>query len=96
MACHHASLVSGATLRFGSLDFIYVGLMESIVGAVFNRPEPLVAPPDVTGSSAFVLSITNDHLAAMLGPNPMQEHFRLITYSVSALAFQANGEESLA
>jgi hypothetical protein len=32
----------------------------------------------------------------MLGPNPTQEHFRLATYYLTDLAFQASGDEPLA
>jgi hypothetical protein len=32
----------------------------------------------------------------MLGPNPTQEHFRLATYYLTDLAFQASGAEPLA
>jgi hypothetical protein len=31
-------LTSGATLRFGSLDFIYTGPAESVAGCTFTRP----------------------------------------------------------
>ena len=95
MASLEAFLVSGATLRFDTLDFVYAGSMESVVGAIFARPEPLVTPPDTTGPSAFVLNMSSDHLMAMLGPNPTQERFHLVSYSVSTLAFQASGEEPL-
>jgi hypothetical protein len=38
MDSRRATLTPGTTLRFGSLDFLYTGLVEPIAGRTFGRP----------------------------------------------------------
>jgi hypothetical protein len=45
---------------------------------------------------AFVQGFSDERIMAMLGPNPTQERFRLATYYLTDLAFQASGAEPLA
>jgi hypothetical protein len=45
---------------------------------------------------AFVRGFSNDVIIGMLGPNPMQERFRLAAYYLTDLAFQASRDEPLA
>jgi hypothetical protein len=48
------------------------------------------------GCTAFVRGFSDETIMAMLGPNLTHEHFRLATYYLTDLAFQASGAESLA
>jgi hypothetical protein len=41
---------------------------------------------------AFVRSYSGDVIISMLGPNPTYERFRLATYYLTDLAFQASGD----
>jgi hypothetical protein len=43
----------------------------------------------------FVRGFSDEKIISMLGPNPTQENFRLATYFLTDLAFQASGAESL-
>jgi hypothetical protein len=89
-------LTLGATLRFGSLGFVYTGPAESITGRTFARPP---RPNDLTGAAgreAFVQGFSNETIIGMLGPNPTQEHFRLAAYYLTDLAFHASRAELLA
>jgi hypothetical protein len=47
------------------------------------------------GREAFVRGFSDDVIIGMLGPNPTQERFRLATYYLTDLAFQASGDEQL-
>jgi hypothetical protein len=44
---------------------------------------------------AFVRGFSDDVIIGILGPNPMQERFRLAAYYLTDLAFQASGDEPL-
>jgi hypothetical protein len=89
------TLTPGATLRFGSLGFVYIVPAESIAGCTFARtPRPNVLTGAV-GCEAFVQGFLDDVIIGMLGPNPKQEHFRLAAYYHTDLAFQASGDEPL-
>jgi hypothetical protein len=44
---------------------------------------------------AFVRGFSNDVIIGMLGPNPMQERFRLAAYYLTDLALTASGDEPL-
>jgi hypothetical protein len=71
------SLTPGATLRFGSLGFIYTGPTESVARRTFARPPH---PNFLTGAArreAFVRGFLDETTFGMLGPNPMQERLRL-------------------
>jgi hypothetical protein len=89
------TLTLGATLCFGSLGFVYTGLAESVVGRTFARPPRPNVLTGVAGREAFVRGFSDDVIIDMLGPNPMQERFRLAAYYPTDLAFQASGEELL-
>jgi hypothetical protein len=89
------TLTPGATLRFGSLGFVYTGPAESVAERTFARlPRPNVLT-GATGCEAFVRGFSDNIIISMLGPNPMQEHFRLVAYYLTDLAFQASGDEPL-
>jgi hypothetical protein len=89
------TLTPGTTLRFGSLTFVYTGLVESIAGRTFSRPPRPNVLSRATTREAFVLSYSGDVIIGMLGPNPTWERFRLVSYYLTDLAFQASGEEPL-
>jgi hypothetical protein len=64
------SLTPGATLRFGSLGFVYTGPVEFVAGHTFTRPP---RPNVLTGAArrtAFVRGFSDETITAMLGPNP--------------------------
>jgi hypothetical protein len=69
--------------------------VESIAGCTFGRaPHPNV----LTGAAAreaFVRGFPDDIIIGMLWPNPTQESFRLATYYLTNLAFQASGDGPL-
>jgi hypothetical protein len=44
---------------------------------------------------AFVRGFSGDVIVCMLGPNPTQGNFRLATYYLTDLAFQASGDGPL-
>jgi hypothetical protein len=89
-------LIPGATLRFGSLGFVYTGPAESIAGRTFARlPRPNVLT-GAAGREAFVRGFSDDVIIDMLGPNPKQERFRLAAYYLTDPAFQASGDKPLA
>jgi hypothetical protein len=48
------SLAPGATLRFGSLGFVYTGLAEFVVGRTFARPRRPNVLTRAAGREAFV------------------------------------------
>jgi hypothetical protein len=89
-------LTPGATLRFGSLSFVYTRPAESITGCTFARPPCPNVLTGVEGRAAFARGFSNEMIMAMLRPNPTQEHFRLATYYLTDLTFQASGAEPLA
>jgi hypothetical protein len=91
-----APLTPGATLRFGSLGFVYTGPTESVIGCTFARPPHPNVLTGAVGREAFVRGFSDETIIGMLGPNPTQEHFRLATYYLTDLAFQASGAEPLA
>jgi hypothetical protein len=80
---------------FVSLSFVYTRPTESTVGDIFTRPGSPSASTTAAGHTKFVRGILSDYVMAMLGPNLTQEHFRLVVYSATALAFEASGEEPL-
>jgi hypothetical protein len=89
------TLTPGATLCFGSLGFVYTGPAESVAGRTFARPP---RPNVLTGAverEAFVRGFSDDVIIGMLGPNPMQECFRLAAYYLTDLAIQGSGDEPL-
>jgi hypothetical protein len=89
------TLTHGTTLRFGSLGFIYTGPVESVTWRTFTQsPRPNVLT-GAAGCEAFVQGFLDDVIIGMLGPNPMQERFRLVAYYLTDLAFQASGDEPL-
>jgi hypothetical protein len=93
---HRITLIPRATLRFSSLGFVYTGPAESVVGRTFARPPH---PNVLTGAAereAFVRGFSDNVIIGMLGPNPIEEHFRLAAYYLTYLAFQASGDEPLA
>jgi hypothetical protein len=90
------SLTPGATLRFGSLGFVYTGPTESVVGRTFAWPSLPNVLTGAPGREAFVRGFSGEAIIGMLGPNPMQERFRLAAYYLTDLAFQASGDEPLA
>jgi hypothetical protein len=47
------------------------------------------------GHEAFVRGFSDDVVGGMLGPNPMQERFRLVAYYLTDLAFKASGHGPL-
>jgi hypothetical protein len=89
------TLTPGATLRFGSLGFVYTGLVESVAGRTFARlPCPNVLM-GAAGHEVFVRGFSDETIIGMLGPNPTQERLRLAAYYLTDLAFQASGDEPL-
>jgi hypothetical protein len=89
------TLTPGTTLRFGSLDFVYIGPVESVAGRTFGwPPHPNILTGAVT-RDAFVQGFSDDVIIGMLGTNPTQERFRLVAYYLTDLAFQASGDGSL-
>jgi hypothetical protein len=89
-------LTLGATLCFGSLGFIYTKSAESITGRTFTQPPRSSILMGVAGREAFIRGFSDETIIGMLGPNPTQEHFRLSTYYLTDLAFQASRAEPLA
>jgi hypothetical protein len=90
------TLNPGATLRFGSLGFVYTEPEESIAGCTFARsPRPNVLTR-AAGRDAFVRGFSDEIIVGMLGPNPTQERFRLAAYYLTDLVFQASRDELLA
>jgi hypothetical protein len=83
------TLTPGATLRFGSLGFVYTGPAESVTGLTFSRPPCPNILTRAAGREAFVRGFSDDIIIGMLGPNPTQERFRLAAYYLTDLAFQA-------
>jgi hypothetical protein len=86
MGDRRITLTLGATLRFGSLGFVYTGLAESVVGRTFARPPRPNVLTGVAGQEAFVRGFSDDVIIDMLGPNPTQERFRLAAYYLTDLA----------
>jgi hypothetical protein len=84
---HRVPLTTGATLCFGSLGFIYTGPAESVAKRTFARPPHPNILTGVAGREAFVRGFLDETIIDMLGPNPMQEHFRLAAYYLTDLAF---------
>jgi hypothetical protein len=86
------TLTLGTTLSFGSLGFVNTGLVESVAGRSFDRPP---RPNVLTGAGAreaFIRGFSDDVIMSMLGSNPTHEHFRLVAYHHTDLAFQASGD----
>jgi hypothetical protein len=90
------TLTAGATLRFGSLCFIYTGPAESVTGRTFARPPRPNVLTGAAGREAFVRGFSDEIIIGMLGPNPTQEGFRLAAYYLTDLAFQASEDGPLA
>jgi hypothetical protein len=63
-------LTPGATLRFGSLGFVYIGPAESVVGRTFARPPCPIVLTGAAGREAFVRGFSDEMIITMLGPNP--------------------------
>jgi hypothetical protein len=96
MDSHRVLLTPRATLRFGSLGFVYTGLEEPVARRTFSRsPCPNVLT-GVAGREAFVRGFSDETIIGVLGPNPTQECFRLAAYYLTDLTFQASGAEPLA
>jgi hypothetical protein len=64
------SLTPGATLRFGSLSFVYTGPAESVTGRTFARPPRPNVQTGASGCEAFVRGFSDEIIIGMLGPNP--------------------------
>jgi hypothetical protein len=90
------SLTPWATLRFGSLSFVYTGPAESVARRTFARPPRPNVLTGAAGREAFVRGFSDEIIIGMLGPNPTQERFRLAGYYLTDLSFQASGDEPLA
>jgi hypothetical protein len=89
-------LTPRTTLRLGSLGFVYTEPAESLTGRTFAQsPRPNILTR-VAGRATFVRGFLDRTIIGMLGPNPTQEHFRLATYYLTDLAFQASRAEPLA
>jgi hypothetical protein len=92
-------------LRFGSLDFVFDGPVESPAGAVFSRSQPdAPAPPQdqpheepqvVKSATDRVWDLVGRNMAVALGPNPSQELFRFAAFATSMLVFGLQEEETL-
>jgi hypothetical protein len=82
----------GTTLRFGSLGFVYAEPVESVAGRTFAQPPRPNVLTGAAGREAFVRGFSDDVIVGMLGPNPTQEHFRLVAYYLTDLDFQASGD----
>jgi hypothetical protein len=66
--------------------------VESVAWRTITRlPRPIVLT-GAAGREAFVRVFSGDVIINMLGPKPMQERFRLVTYYLTDLAFQASGD----
>jgi hypothetical protein len=89
------TLTLRATLRFGSLGFVYTGPMEPVAGRTFAPPPRPNVLTGAAGRKAFVRGFSDDVIVGMLGPNPTQEHFRLAAYYLTDLAFHASGDGPL-
>jgi hypothetical protein len=63
-------LTPGATLRFGSLGFVYTGPAESVAGRTFARPPRPNVLTVAAGREAFVRGFSDETIIGMLGPNP--------------------------
>jgi hypothetical protein len=89
------TLTPETTLRFGSLGCVYTRPVESVAGRTFGRPPRPNVLSGAAAREAFVRRYSGDIIIGMLGPNPMQEHFRLAAYYLTDLAFQASRDELL-
>jgi hypothetical protein len=83
------------TLHFGSLSFIYARPVESVAGRTFTQPPRPNVLTGAAGHEAFVRGFSDNVILGMLGPNPTQERFRLTTYYLTDLTFQASGDKPL-
>jgi hypothetical protein len=81
------SLTLWATLRFGSLSFVYTGLAEPVIGRTFARPPRPNVLTGAAGCEAFVRGFSDETIIGMFGPNPTQERFWLAAYYLNNLAF---------
>jgi hypothetical protein len=88
-------LTPGTTLRFGSLDRIYTGPVESVAGRTFGRPPRPNVLSRAAAREAFVRSYSGNVITYMLGPNPTQERFMLTAYYLTDLSFQASRDGPL-
>jgi hypothetical protein len=79
-------LTPGATLRFGSLGFVYTGPAESVTGRTFVRPSRPNVLIGAAGREAFIRGFSDETIIGMLGPNPTKECFRLAAYYLTDLA----------
>jgi hypothetical protein len=96
MDSRRISLTPEATLRFGSLGFVYTRSAESVARRTFARPPCPNVLTGAAGREAFIRGFSGETIICMLGPNPTQERFRLAAYYLTDLAFQASGDETLA
>jgi hypothetical protein len=67
---HRVTLTPGTTLRFGSLGFVYTGLVEPVAGRTYTRPLRPNVLTGAAGHEAFIRGFSNDVIIGMLGPNP--------------------------
>jgi hypothetical protein len=88
-------LTPGTTLRFGSLGFVYTGPVKPVAGHIFTRPSRPNVLTGAAGREAFDRGFSDDVIFGMLGPNPTQERFRLASYYLTDLTFQASGDGPL-
>jgi hypothetical protein len=89
------TLTPGTTLCFGSLGFLYTGLVEPVVGHTFARPPRTNVLTGAPGREAFVRGFSDDVIVGMLGTNQTQERFRLAAYYLTDLAFHTSGDGPL-
>jgi hypothetical protein len=92
-------------LCFGSLDFVFDGLVKSLAGAMFSWSQPDVhAPPQdqpleelqvVKYVADRIWDLVGRNMAVTLGPNPSQEVFRFAVFATSMLVFGLQEEETL-
>jgi hypothetical protein len=84
------TMTPGTTLRFGSLGFVYTGPIESVADRTFGRPPLPNVLTGATAREAFIRIFSDNVIIGMSVPNPTQERFRLVTYYITDLAFQAS------
>jgi hypothetical protein len=87
MEGRRVSLTPWATMRFGSLGFVYIGLAEPVPGRTFARPSRPNVMTGAGGRTVFIRGFSNETIVAMLWPNPTQEHFRLAAYYITNITF---------
>jgi hypothetical protein len=95
MAHSDKQSVRTTMLRFGSLNFVFDGPVESPNGVVFSWSQPDVPvlpqdqPPEeqwaVKSATDRVWDLVSRNMAVALGPNPSQELFCFVVFATSML-----------